>query len=1170
MYALCEDSHGALWFGTNGGGASRYDGRSWQSFNLDNGLAGQVVLVILRDRANTLWFGTNNGLSRYEGVTWTSYDRHDGLASNDVYTLAFSGNTLWTGALGGGISWYDNDGWHSFVDASANPAQVGYPIHMDRSGILWVGNFRKALWQYDGVAWRPFEPAARFAGRRINTILMDRRDRLWIGIKGEGLHQYETGIWTVFDTSDGLAGVDLSCLFEDRDGVLWAGTMDSGVSRYDGKTWTSFTTRDGLAGQVVRSIYQDRTGHVWVGFNDGGASVYDGQRWRTFTTADGLAGNSVEAILQDRSGTFWFGTEGGASRYDGRVFQTINREDGLAGNSVKSICEDVTGALWFATSGGITRYVPPPAAKPSVRITGIVADERYTALSHLSVASTEKLIRIEFGGASLKTRPDGLIYRYRLQGHDPDWKTTRATSVEYPGLPRGDYRFEAQAVDRDLGYSARPATLDLSVHLPYGTISLVAALTLALIGIVWQTRRVILRDRRLQASNKALFEAKERTEEQARKIVELDEVKTRFFANVSHELRTPLTLTLGPLEDAVEGRFGPIGPALHPQLNLMLRNGRRLLRLINQLLDIARLDAGQMTLRLRRHDIVDFIRRITAQFTSLAERKQIAFQFHPNKEVIPLSFDEDKLEKVAFNLLANAFKFTPDHGKILVTLEDKNDLREYPGQTVVCLSVKDTGCGISKEDLPPIFDRFRQARATSSQRQMGTGIGLSLSKELVALHGGTVQAISELGFGSEFTVVLPAWEDDVNDPYLSDETAVSATGELTLTVLEDSAPLDVGTEIAFNQTSQAEDKTSVVLVVDDNVDVRRYIEAILVQQYQIRKAADGVEGLQIARSARPDLIISDVMMPNMDGFAFCRAVKTDPLLERTPFILLTAKASDDTRVEGLELGADDYLSKPFNSRELLARVHNLITLKRQERELKAFKETLETQVRNQLDTILRNARLTRYVPSKLVDRILSAEEPVSLSSERKQITIFFSDLVGFTELCDRLEPERVTDILNTYLTAMVHEIETHDGTLARFMGDGIMAFFGAHDDADARTQAERAVAMGVAMQHRVNALNGNWPDMVQRLTVRMGIAQDYVTVGNFGSPALMEYTAVGRGVNLASRLEATCSPGRIRVSHPVYAFTQNHYRYDELPEQEMKGFPYPVRVYELDPSGDPE
>jgi class 3 adenylate cyclase len=305
----------------------------------------------------------------------------------------------------------------------------------------------------------------------------------------------------------------------------------------------------------------------------------------------------------------------------------------------------------------------------------------------------------------------------------------------------------------------------------------------------------------------------------------------------------------------------------------------------------------------------------------------------------------------------------------------------------------------------------------------------------------------------------------------------------------------------------------------------------------------------------------------MDGYALCQALKADPHLIHIPVILLTARASEDMKIAGLEIGADDYLSKPFNARELMARIHNLLIIRRQERTLKRFNETLEQQVQAQLTTILRSKRLSYYIPGTLIDRLLASDQPVTLTSERKHITIFFSDLVGFTELSDRLEPERITPILNEYLTEMIRLIERHRGTLARFMGDGLMVFFGTHDDMTPKVQAEQAVAMGVAMHRAMGALNTRWTaqGIEAPLHIRMGIAQDYATVGNFGSPDLMEYTAIGGCVNLAKRLEAGCDPGRIRIDHRVYAQTKERFPYADLGTQDIRGFAYPVRIYEVDP-----
>ena len=286
------------------------------------------------------------------------------------------------------------------------------------------------------------------------------------------------GHWRTYGTVDGLGDNRVWSVFEDRKGLLWFGTYGGSVSRYDGGTFTTFTTQDGLPHNgAIGSIIQDREGLLWFGTEGGGVSRYDGETFTTLTTKDGLAGNRVSSIFQDLEGVFWIGTQSGVSRYDGETFTTLTTQDGLAHNSVRSIIQDREGLLWFGTEGGggVTRYRPPAPAPPPVFIDAVLADRRYEGMSDIAIPSTVEITMFEFHGISLKTRPEAMVYRYRLQGYEKDWKTTRTRRVEYQNLPRGNYTFQVEAVDRDQVYSEVPATVTLTVHLPYERIGWMSA-----------------------------------------------------------------------------------------------------------------------------------------------------------------------------------------------------------------------------------------------------------------------------------------------------------------------------------------------------------------------------------------------------------------------------------------------------------------------------------------------------------------------------------------------------------------------------------------------------------------------------------------------------------------------------------------------------------------------
>ncbi|MGI9174677.1 MAG: ATP-binding protein [Rhodothermales bacterium] len=411
--------------------------------------------------------------------------------------------------------------------------------------------------------------------------------------------------------------------------------------------------------------------------------------------------------------------------------------------------------------------------------------------------------------------------------------------------------------------------------------------------------------------------------DRVRRIEELDRLKSHFFANTSHEFRTPLTLILGPIQDALDGRFGPLTSRLERQFALMYHNGRRLLQLINELLDLARLEAGELHLHVRQKDLVAFLRPLVRSFTARAERDEITLQFHAEPPSIPLYFDSEKLETVVINLIGNAFKFTPERGKIRVSVTTVQEA----GCGFAEIVVKDTGQGIPTEELPYIFDRFRQVERSQVRSHEGSGIGLALAKELVDLHGGTIAVVSELGFGTRFTVRLP----EGTEHFAPGDLVEDGDSAAWISAYEDRKHRQLPMLAA--ETEEAETKARpVVLIVEDYPDMRFYLRDHLAAHYDVVEAADGADGLAQARQRHPDLVISDIMMPELDGIALCRALKADAKLNDIPVILLTARAGDASQLEGLDTGAEAYLTKPFSAEELLVRVEQLITTRQKLRQ----------------------------------------------------------------------------------------------------------------------------------------------------------------------------------------------------------------------------------------------
>ena len=622
------------------------------------------------------------------------------------------------------------------------------------------------------------------------------------------------------------------------------------------------------------------------------------------------------------------------------------------------------------------------------------------------------------------------------------------------------------------------------------------------------------------------------TRQQAEQLLQLDHQKTEFFQNVSHEFRTPLTLTIGPLESAVEQGQG----LSFDQSVIALRNSRRLLRLVNQLLDLQRLDAGRMQPSFHPCNLRQFVEQIVDSFTPYCDRKQV--RLVANLSDCPAIYlDQEKFDKVLYNLLSNAIKFTEAGGKIEVSLKFRGDSGGNSSHDRCLIQVQDTGLGIRSDQIPYLFDRFRQADGSASRSHEGSGLGLALVKELVELHGGEVSVESVYGTGTTFTLCLPLGTahlpaDQVSEIAVELEQSRAMveladveielqeqTTSLTGAAAEVVVPAIESTPITPGQPAPAK-----VLIVEDNADMRSYVSSVLQRLgHQVHTARNGSEGFQVAKTLQPHLIITDLMMPIVSGLEMIQMLRQDEELKGIPIVLLTAKADEDTRIDGVERGADAYLSKPFNDRELLAEVRNLLALKENERKVA------------ELNTYLTESVLGRFLPPALVKRAAKGDLMLDLRPEPRMVTILFSDIIGFTQLSNTLRSRRISELLNEYLTEMTHAIFEHGGTVDKFMGDAILALFGAPEELSPNEQVKRAIAAARQMYRSLAKLNEKWhaQGITQTVQFRCGIHQGTAVVGMFGGAERADYTAIGPSVNIAARIQEAAEPSSILVSAAV-------------------------------------
>ncbi len=650
----------------------------------------------------------------------------------------------------------------------------------------------------------------------------------------------------------------------------------------------------------------------------------------------GLPSSNILSVLPTAQGDIVLGTEEGVSILDhqSNTFHTPPALQHL--HYIHTLYENSQGYIFAASAMPPAVYIFHPDSlatnriAPRALITQFYLDEDPVAISDTSVLKqsllfTDELsltyqqnnIAFEYRGMHFE-KPEENQYAYQLSPVHKDWVMADKVKIaRFADLSPGDYTFSVKSSNSH-GLWGDPTELAFTIHPPwYWSAMAKTTYLLLLFGLLytiyrWRVQSIRAENLKLEA---LVHERTLQLEEQAEQLKELDQAKTRFFANISHEFRTPLTLILGPLKKMYQGNFSGDPKSIY---GVMIRNAQRLLRLINQLLDISKLEAGKMELKAAKGDLVHFVQLITANYTSLAASKQIKYQFYHRQDTLEAWFDPDKIEKIITNLLSNAFKFTPNGGEVSVYLGQQDDHAE--------IEVKDTGIGIPPEDLDKIFDRFHQVDATHTREQEGTGIGMTLVKELVELHQGTITVKSEVDKGTTFTILLPLGKE-----HLLPGEIVEEAPELALE-LEDPEVMEALQTAAKEDAALEESDHPHILIAEDNPDMRTYIREALEGQFNLSEAQDGQEGWEKAQESQPDLIISDVMMPRMDGIELCEKLKTHELTSHIPVILLTAKADRSSRLQGLETGADDYLAKPFDEEELLVLISNRIEQRRRMRE----------------------------------------------------------------------------------------------------------------------------------------------------------------------------------------------------------------------------------------------
>ncbi|MCZ2483985.1 two-component regulator propeller domain-containing protein [Aquirufa antheringensis] len=970
--SIAKDALQNLWIGTDNG-VYKLNGEDFKSYtNIPSnpdpelGLSSNSVMSLFTDANQNTWVGTwEAGLNisffqkprfavlRYKPNTL------QGLLSNKVSTLLADGDQgVWVGS-NVGLSYFNHKSGqvtHYLQSASSNKLNstetydVNF-IHPSGDGGVWVGLWGKGINLFTKerqLKDYPFKPGVREAN--FNT-LENFNSEFLLGTQGMGVvafnpmtKQYRVPFAELGKKN--FLNKSIAAIRVLNGKEIWVGTVGFGLYVFDVSNrklrhYVKSEEIGALSYNHVNKIYQDRQKRIWVMTQGGGLNQYlgAGKGFKVFTVNNGLGSNSLRGMVEDAKGDMWFSTNGGISKMDGKTLKFVNFEeaDGLQGKEfmTNAVAKNSQNWLFFGGVNGLNylksdslrmRLDVPPVYFTKLKIFNkeVEAGEDNSPLrvdilstKHLVLQPNQSVFSLDFVALEYQ-RPKNNRYAYYLEGFENEWNLVGTQrTVTYTNLSPGDYIFKVKASNSDGIWAEKPYELKITVLPPwYRTwwayvlyVVLLAAVIYAFIREV-QVREAFRTDLRLKEIEKE-------------RIQELEQVKTHFFTNISHELRTPLTLITSPLEKYFLSNAS-LNKDQKTKINSIYQNAQKLLRLINQLLDLSKIESGNVQPVVEKHDLVRQLHSIKQSFDAYAQQKQIKLKWDAPVESLFVYYDADIIEKCVTNLLSNAFKFTPEDGIIGIRLELH---KVYKGASEsinrVSIHVSDTGKGISAEHRQHIFDRFYQI--PEKVDRVGTGVGLSLCKELIEVHRGSIEVQSDLGAGSDFKIQFPVTLEAFDAGWV--KSGSKEVKELQ-SQLVDSA-----------QVIQQEKQ--ILLIVEDHAEMRAFIREIFEGTFQVIEADRGETGLEMALTYLPDVVITDWMMPGMSGVNLCKQIRKNAKTSHIPVVILTSKSSQESQIEGMQSGADDFISKPFHADILELRVAKLLEAK--ERLRKSWQDSVLNQ-----------------------------------------------------------------------------------------------------------------------------------------------------------------------------------------------------------------------------------
>ncbi len=980
IFTIMYDNEGFVWIYSNEQlWLYDFENNVWLNDRLPSKGKNLRIKVLFQDYGGDILIGRDHhGLELVRkgtnGISFIPETDNSEKNVNNTVTVLYQDptKTLWIGTYKKGL-FYFNESAQKF---RLLPFPDVNRLTISKSGNVWVGTDASGIISLNpdnGNTVAYSDPADNGNPPAITSMLETANGDLYIGSFTRGLKRLRNGKFEHIVTGTPLDSIYSWALAPAGNGNIWIGTLGSGVFYFDPATNNTkqFAVRNSsLTSDFILSIAQGKNGPVYFA-TAVGVSIFN-PTTQKITKLENAPDNNINEVVCDSRGLLWIAWRGGLEVYDPLrgTFHTIKLNSNNSPSYVLGIQEDANGNIWIADGSGLVhltthyddksgeltvesqRYDHNDGLQNSdfnqrsfamlpdgeIMIGGLYGINRFdpnkiifnrtipnVMFSSLSIGGNEispgekvngklvldgslnrtRKIELWHGNSNFTLNvatdnyvlPEKTTYYYMLEGFNSDWLKANRNTITYTNLSPGKYRLLVKAVNNDGYASSKPAELEIIVHPPFWA-SPGAKLLYALlfVAIVYGTYRMIRMREQRKFNEKRIEDARQKQEE-------LNQLKFNFFTNVSHDLRTPLTLIVSPLESMISETTDP---SQLKRLTLMRNNALRLLNMVNQLLDFRKNEVTGLMLNPTDGDVVSFIRNVCQSFTMLSERNNVTLNFFSPLESLYIRFDEDKMSKIIMNLLGNAFKYTPEGGKVDVTVEKS-------GSDLV-IKVADTGIGIKDADKEHIFERFYQGSERSASASVGNGIGLSMVNEYVSLHNGTIRVVDNIDHGAVFIISIP----------ITPATAAPATDKDKEVMLSGHKPDPTTPAISENDNSAL----PLALIVDDSPDMLEFLKDGLSDDFHTITAPNGKEALKIMSSIKPAIIVTDLMMPEMDGIELCRQLKSSHDLASIPIVILTAKHDARDKVEGLTIGADDYLTKPFDIRVLILRMKKLVTLTR--------------------------------------------------------------------------------------------------------------------------------------------------------------------------------------------------------------------------------------------------